>query len=148
MATAETSKLESLYEQDETAWLEAMAALAAAGRYAEMDFANLSEYLTDMARRDRREVFSRLVVLLAHLLKWEHQPDRRSGSWRGTIREQRRELRQLLESGTLRNHAEAVFADAYAEARKQAADESELPLSTFPAVNPWMLDAALAESEA
>jgi Domain of unknown function DUF29 len=147
MATVETSKLESLYEQDETAWLEAMAALAASGRYAEMDFANLSEYLTDMARRDRREVFSRLVVLLVHLLKWEHQPDRRSGSWRGTIREQRRELRQLLESGTLRNHAEAVFADAYAEARKQAADESELPVATFPEANPWTLDVALAEPD-
>ena len=148
MATVETSKLESLYEQDETAWLEAMAALAASGRYGEMDFANLSEYLTDMARRDRREVFSRLVVLLARLLKWEHQLDRRSGSWRGTMREQLRELRQLLESGTLRNHAEAVFADAYAEARKQAADESELPLATFPDVNPWTLDAALAEPDA
>src|SRR5215471_13894744 len=97
MATAQTLDLSVLYEQDETAWLEAMSALAAAGRYDEMDFAHLSEYLTDMARRDRREVFSRLVVLLTHLLKWEHQADRRSGSWRGTIREQRRELRQLLE---------------------------------------------------
>ena len=63
---------------------------------AEMDYQNLSEYLADMARRDRREVFSRLVVLLSHLLKWEHQPEKRSGSWRGTILEQRRELRQLL----------------------------------------------------
>jgi hypothetical protein len=148
MATAETSKLESLYELDETAWLEAMAALAASGRYADMDFANLSEYLTEMSRRDRREVFSQLVVLLAHLLKWEHQPDRRSGSWRGTIREQRRELRQMLESGTLRNHAEAVFADAYAEARQQAADESELPPPIFPEVNSWTCNAILAEPEA
>jgi Domain of unknown function DUF29 len=145
MATAEPLDLSTLYERDETAWLEAMSALAASGRYAEMDYQHLGEYLSDMARRDRREVFSRLVVLLSHLLKWEHQPERRSGSWRGTIREQRRELRQLLESGTLRNHAEAVLADAYAEARRQAADEAELSLDVFPTENTRGLDELLAE---
>lgn len=148
MATAEALDLSTLYDLDETAWLEAMAALAAEGRHAEMDFRHLSEYLADMARRDRREVFSRLVVLLSHLLKWEHQPERRCGSWRGTIREQRRELRQLLESGALRKHAEAVLADAYAEARRQAADETELSLGLFPAENAWGLDDLLAEPDA
>ncbi len=148
MTTAAALDLTTLYEQDETAWLEAMSALAASARYAEMDYRHLSEYLADMARRDRREVFSRLVVLLSHLLKWEHQPEHRSGSWRGTIREQRRELRQLLESGTLRNHAEGVLADAYAEARRQAADETELSLDVFPVENPHDLDGLLAEPNA
>lgn len=114
MATVRTLDLSTLYERDETARLESSAALAGGGRYAEMDYVHLSEYLADMARRGRREVSSRLVTLLSHLLKWERQPEIRSGSWRGTIREQRRELRQLLESGTLHNHAEAVLADAYA----------------------------------
>ena len=148
MATAEAFDLSVLYEQDETAWLEAMSFLAASGRHAEMDYRHLSEYLADMAKRDRREVFSRLVVLLSHLLKWEHQPERRSGSWRGTIREQRRELRQLLESGVLRNHADAVLADAYAEARRQAADETEVSLEAFPGEDPRSLDALLAEPDA
>jgi hypothetical protein len=148
MEAAEALGLSVLYERDETAWLEAMSALAARRRYEEMDFEHLSEYLADMARRDRREVFSRLVVLLTHLLKWEHQPDRRTGSWRGTIREQRRELRQLLESGTLRNHAEAVLAEAYAEARRQAADETELAVDVFPAENAWGLEELLAGPEA
>ena len=148
MATAESLDLSALYERDETAWLEAMSALAARGRYAAMDYRHLSEYLADMAKRDRREVFSRLVVLLAHLLKWEYQPEHRSGSWRGTIRAQRRELRQLLESGTLRNHAEAVLADAYAEARRQAADETELSLDVFPAEDARGLEELLAEPDA
>jgi len=145
MATAEAVNLGVLYELDETAWLETMSALAAGRRYAEMDYQHLSEYLADMAKRDRREVFSRLVILLSHLLKWEYQPTHRSGSWRGTIREQRRELRQLLESGTLRNHAEAILADAYAEARLQAADETELPLTMFPGDDARSLDELLAE---
>jgi hypothetical protein len=145
MAIVEALNLGVLYDRDETAWLEAMSALAASGRFAEMDYRHLSEYLADMAKRDRREVFSRLVVLLSHPLKWEHQPEHRSGSWKGTIREQRRELRQLLESGTLRNHAEAVLADAYAEARRQAADETELSLDVFPVEEPRSLDELLAE---
>jgi hypothetical protein len=148
MATAEALDLSLLYERDETAWLEVMSALAASGRHAEMDYQNLSEYLADMARRDRREVFSRLVVLLTHLLKWELQPDKRTGSWRGTILEQRRELRQLLESGTLRNYAEAGLAETYAAARRQAAAETELPLAVFPAQDARSLDELLAEPEA
>jgi len=147
MATAEGVDLCASYERDETAWLEAMSALAASGGRAAMDFAHLSEYLADMARRDRREVFSQMVVLLTHLLKWQHQAEGRTGSWRGTIRAQRRKLRQLLESGTLRNHAEAVFAEVYAEARLQAADEMECDSARFPAKSPWGVDGLLAEPE-
>ena len=148
MLTAQSLRLDALYEQDETAWLEAMAVLAEQGRVAEMDFAHLSEYLGDMAKRDRREVFSRLVTLMVHLLKWDRQPDRRTGSWRGTIREQRRELCELLESGTLRNHAEAVFEKGFEHARPQASDETELPVNSFPSEPPWNLDELLADPDA
>ena len=69
-----------------------------------------------MAKRDRREVESRLVVLLAHLLKWTYQPDRRSRSWRATVVEHRQELVGLAGRGVLRNHAETVLAEVYARA--------------------------------
>lgn len=145
MTTAQAESLSTLYEQDETAWLDIMSELAAQGRLSELDCGHLSEYLADMARRDRREVFSRLVVLMTHLLKWQHQPENRSGSWRGTIRTQRRELRQLLESGTLTNHASSNFAEAYADARRQAADETELPVDVFPKECPWSLVELLSD---
>ena len=132
MPTTELPPLTVLYEQDETAWLEAMANLAADGRFTDMDFANLSEYLADMAKRDRREVASRLVTLLVRLLKWHHQPDRRSGSWEKTILEQRRELRDLLESDTLRNHAAVILAKSYADARKEAAAETGAAEGSIP----------------
>jgi len=77
-------------------------------------------------------VFSRLVVLLAHLLKWEHQPGQQSNSWRGTIVSQRSELRQLLESGTLRRHANEVLTKAYGQAIRQAAADTGLAEETFP----------------
>ena len=145
MATTQHESLNVLYEQDETAWLEAMSELVAQRRFAELDHKNLSEYLADMARRDRREVFSRLRVLMTHLLKWQHQPEKRAGSWRGTILEQRSELRQLLQSGTLRNHAQAVLLDAYGEARKQAAAETSFSPETFAAECVWDLDELLRD---
>jgi len=129
-----------LHEQDETAWLERTADLVARRRFDEINPEQLSEYLADMARRDRREVLSRLTVLLAHLLKWERQPDRRSGSWEATILHQRQELQDLLESGTLRNHARDVLGKAYERAVKQAALEMGVAEDALPAACPWGLE--------
>lgn len=100
-----------------------------------------------MAGRDRREVVGRLVILLAHLLEWDYQPDRRSRSWQATILEQQRELRQFLQSRTLRHHAEATFDAAYLDAIKQAAAETGLPRSHFPADCPWNLDVVLTDRD-
>ncbi len=147
MSTTEMLPLSLLYEQDETAWLEVMSNLAAQGRYGEMDHSNLSGYLADMAKRDRREVSSRLTLLLTHLLKWGYQPDRRSGSWQGTILTQRREFHQLLDSGTLHNHAISILAECYADARHQAAIETELPRGTFPVECRWDLESLLADED-
>jgi len=139
MVAAEPVAFTTLYESDETAWLEAMAALAAEGRTTDMDFANLSEYLADMAMRDRREVASRLRVLLAHLLQWQHQPERRSGGWLATIEVQRFELDQLLESETLKAHASGSLENAFAAAARQAAAETGLDVSAFPVACPFTL---------
>lgn len=139
--------LAELFEKDETAWLEQTAELVRGKRFDQVDSSNLAEYLTDMAKRDRREVFSRLVTLLIHLLKWEYQQDRRSTSWQTTLLEQQRELSQLLESGTLRNHAETVFAKAYAAARRHVVVETAQDPGVFPENSPWALEIALGETE-
>jgi hypothetical protein len=144
MTPAETLvTLSELYQTDETAWLERMAALAAEGQTATLDLMHLSEYLSDMAKRDKREVLHRLVVLFTHLLKWEHQPEKRSRGWELTIQEQREELQDLLESGTLRNHAEHELSKAYQKAVRRAAVETELEEKAFPAECPYTLDQAL-----
>jgi hypothetical protein len=137
--------LAALYEADETAWLEATAELIRHARFDQIDPGTLAEYLADMARRDRREVSSRLAVLIAHLLKWRYQPDRRSGSWRGTMEVHRQELAELFVSGVLRNYAAEVLGKAYSNGVRQAAAETGLPDSTFPADCPWGLDAVLSE---
>jgi predicted enzyme related to lactoylglutathione lyase len=136
--------LKSLYESDETAWLDTMAELIQHGRLDELDYSHLVEYLSDMARRDRREVESRLTLLLAHLLKWTYQAKKRSRSWRGTIVVQRQELEGHMESGVLRKHAEAVLPRAYAKAVEQAAAETGLSTKSFPAECPYTLEQLLS----
>ena len=142
--TTASKALADLYESDETAWLEAMAQLVAQRRTSELDYEHLGEYLCDMACRDRREVTGRLVNLLSHLLKWDFQPDRQTGSWRASILEQRRELRVLLESGTLRDHSEVVLDSAYQDACEQARVETGFPAETFPGTCPFSIDELLA----
>ena len=144
MSEQTTSSLPLLYEEDETAWLEQMANLVAQKRFGEIDYANLSEYLCDMARRDKREVLSRLVVLVTHLLKWQQQPEQRSNSWRGTIISQRGELRDLLASGTLRRHAAEALGQACKRAVEQAAAETGLAEEVFPSECSMSLEEVLA----
>src|SRR5262245_40048699 len=137
MTVTQVDELRDLYEQDETAWLERMAELIRQKQFGDLDYGNLAEYLSDMARRDRREVRSRLTVLLAHLLKWEHQPDRRSGGWGATIFAQVHDLADLIAAGVLRAHAEAVLSDAYRKAVKEAATETGLSNESFPEECPY-----------
>jgi hypothetical protein len=139
-----TTGLSELYEADETAWLEAMADLIHQGRWDDLDYAHLKEYLGDMARRDRREVESRLAALLTHVLTWLHQPDQRSRSWRGTIVAQRQELSGLAASGVLRNHVEAILTDAYSDAIDRAAAETGLSADSFPGECPYTLEQLLS----
>jgi len=148
MTAAPAMPLTELYEADETAWLDAMAMLIAERRTSEFDLPNLQEFLESMANRDRRETFSRMVVLLVHLLKWEYQPDRRSDSWTDTIRNQRFELELLLESGTLSNHIREEFERAYGKSRKQVSQQTSLDIDVFPFECPWTLEQILADDDA
>ena len=139
MPLLEAEPLTALYEADETAWLDAMSELVARGRFAELDRIHLAEYLSDMAKRDRREVNSRLAQLLAHLLKWYFQPEKRTRSWERSIELQRQKLQRILDSGTLRNHAQEHLSEIYADAARLAIIETGLPQTIFPRACPYSL---------
>jgi hypothetical protein len=100
---------ESLYDQDVIAWLEKQVAYLRAGRPDALDAVHLIEELEAMVGSRRRELKSRLRVLLMHLLNWDHQPRRRSRSWASTIEEQRAQIQDLLEeSPSLRHELDAT----------------------------------------
>jgi len=121
------------YETDFALWAESQAAALREGRFDDVDVPNLAEEIDALARRDRRELRSRLTVLAVHLLKLIYQPERASGSWRATIVEQVRNVRELLEeSPSLVPSLPAFTEGAYRDARREAAAETGLPIATFP----------------
>jgi hypothetical protein len=138
-------KLAALYEPDETAWLERSVDLIKQGRFEELDYVNLIDCLEAMAISQRREVWSRLVFLMAHLLKWQFQPQRQSKSWQRTIFDQRGELRKIFSSKTLRNHAAEILEEAYASAVKRAGIDTGLTQDAFPQRCPYSLDFLVSE---
>ncbi len=134
------------YDKDFYAWTQEQANLLRAGKFSEIDVENLAEELDSMGRSDRREIDSRLEVLLAHLLKWQVQVTFRSPSWRGTIREQRRRIAKLVrESPSLRPVIDQLLPEAYEEARQKAVNETGLPETSFPAECPFTPEQLLAE---
>lgn len=128
----------SLYEADFYAWANQQAALLRAGNLSSADIAHIAEEIESMGKSEKRELVSRLTVLLLHLLKWRFQPGLRGNSWRYTIKVQRRDLaRHLDDNPSLRAQLTPVLADAYASAVLMAAGETGLPEATFPAECPW-----------
>jgi hypothetical protein len=123
------------------------ARLLRAGRVGDADLSNIAEEIESMGRSERRELVSRLGVLLAHLLKWQAQPALRGVSWQLTIREQHRRLaRHLRDNPSLTPLLAAAMVDAYGDALLIAQRESGLPESAFLASCAWSADEVLGET--
>jgi hypothetical protein len=69
-----------LYDRDFYAWSREQTELLRAGKLAEADIEHIAEEIDSMGRTEKRELISRLSVLLLHLLKWRHQPSKRGPS--------------------------------------------------------------------
>lgn len=135
------------YEKDFVLWLEHQVELLRQRRVHELDLENLAEEVESIGRSDKREVYNRLTVLLAHLLKYQFQTDKRTRSWLSTIREQRRRLRLVFQDSPslAKNYAPEVFGNIYKDARQAASDETGLNIETFPGTSPYTLEQTLDE---
>jgi hypothetical protein len=132
---------DDLYDQDFYLWIETISKQLKAGKFAEIDLANLIEEIESMGKSEKRELKSRLIVLLMHLLKWQYQPEKRSESWRSTITEQRICIELLLEdSPSLQPLLIEIFADCYEKARLKASEETGIKLNFFPKESPFTLE--------
>jgi hypothetical protein len=99
-----------------------------------------------MGKSDRRELMTRLALLMSHLLKWEFQPERRGSSWRSTIQVQRITFKELLkESPSLKHDLSTRIDEAYAQARVMAADETTRIKEDFPKHTHYTLEQLLAD---
>jgi hypothetical protein len=135
------------YEQDVVAWANEQAALLRAGKLSAIDIEHIAEEIEDVGKSEQRELASRMAVLLAHLLKWQFQPERRGSSWQATLRIQRdgieRRLRKTPSLKPMLKDAEWI-SDMWGDACQVAANEAGIGVSIFPEACPWPMEAVLS----
>jgi hypothetical protein len=132
------------YEKDFYAWTQEQVNLLRTEQWERLDTTNLIEEIETLGRKERQELRNRLGLLLGHLLKWQFQPEKRTNSWLGTIREQRIQIKLLVEdSPSLKPYLEEVFLTAYELGLALAVRETQLGEQLFPEVCPYTLEQAL-----
>src|ERR1700730_4149806 len=126
------------YARDLYSWAVEKAELLRAGRIAEADALNIAEELDDVGNEQYDKLESALRIILLHLLKWEHQPRRRSRSWQLSILVQRKHvLRVLRKNRGLKSLVDEAITQAYDIARIEAAAQTLLEDDSFPLECPY-----------
>jgi Domain of unknown function DUF29 len=137
-AVREETKRPGAKDRDLYSWALHQAELLRAGRLSEIDAAAIAEEIDDVGAEEYDKLESALRVLMLHVLKWDHQQDRRSRSWSLSVVEHRKRVhRQLRRSPGLKSRLDEALEDAYEDARLEAASETGLPLSVFPMRRPF-----------
>jgi hypothetical protein len=128
------------YDNDFYSWTQEQAELLKNGRFSELDIDNLIEEVESMGRSEKRELESRLTILLLHLLKWKYQEVRRGRRWQLSIDEQRLQFcKTLNENPGLKPTLDEIIKDAYKLAVIKAARETKISKSIFPECCSWTL---------
>jgi len=136
----------TLYETDFYSWTQEQARLLRIGNMSMLDMDNMLEEIEAMGRAEKRSLVSRLSVLLAYLIKWRYQPDRKGRSWRLTIAHQRIAINKLLkESPSLKSMLGEKTAEAWQDAVKEAEIETGISRKRFPQACPWTFEALMDE---
>ena len=119
--------MSTAYEDDVVAWAAEQVTMLRAGQWEMLDIEHIAEEIEDMNISHRHQLAHRMAILMAHMLKWKYQPNRRGTSWLNTMRTQREaiaklfkkmpSLRKLLEDG---EWDEQVWLDAVEIAGREA----------------------------
>ena len=132
------------YEEDFALWSAEQAALLRAGKLDRVDIENVAEEIASLGRSDKYEIDSRLEILIQHLLKWQFQPDKRSNSWRASIREQRARISRVLRaSPSLKSYPAQSLSGSYVIALDEAIRQSGKSESSFPTTCPYTAEQVL-----
>jgi len=129
---------QTLYETDFNLWIEQTVNQLKQGQLQDLDIENLIEEVESLGLKDKREIRSRLRVLLIHLLKWKYQPFEQITNWISTINEQRFQIELILEdSPSLIPYLQEHLAKCYQQAREDVQIETDLSIQIFPVDCPF-----------
>ncbi len=103
----------------------------------------LQTLIDAMSRSERRAMESFLTILMAHIIKWKSQPEKRSMSWAKTILNARREIKRLQrDSPNLnRNFLESIWNDCM----RDATEEAELEMQKKSTIDSLLWDEVFNE---
>jgi transcription initiation factor TFIIIB Brf1 subunit/transcription initiation factor TFIIB len=134
----------SLYETDFAAWTDTTASLIRAGRFTEVDAANVAEEIESLGNRDRKAIRAQLQRLMMHKIKQILQPERDNASWHASIRSARADiLDEILDSPSLKRHLRENLQRVYRRAVDEALEETRMERVSLPPECPWDLDVLL-----
>ncbi|WP_306119698.1 MULTISPECIES: DUF29 domain-containing protein [unclassified Roseitalea] len=134
------------FEADYYGWTMDQAAAVRAGRFDLVDRENLAEEIESLGKSEKREIESRLVLVLLHLLKWHFQPDKRKGGWEASIKIHRKRLTKIIgENPSLKHYPAEEMPHAYMEARLAAERETGIAYEAFPEACPYSVAQVLDE---
>lgn len=134
----------SLYDTDFYGWTQEQVSLLKKKQWNLVDVEHLIEEIESLGRQERQELVNCLAVLLAHLLKWQYQPEMRSRSWQATLREQRRKITKLMQQNpSLQPYLPEAIQEGYEDALDLAVRETGLSYETFPEDCPYAFEQAI-----
>lgn len=129
---------EASYDRDFYSWTLEQARALRERRFDRLDPANLAEEIESLGREQFNKLEGAFRVLIMHMLKWDHQPARRSRSWLLSIARQRLEIEDILvDNPSLKARQDEAIIRAYRKARIEAAKETDLAPEVFPETNPY-----------
>lgn len=135
---------QTLYEEDFYLWIENTVQLLQEEKWTEIDRKNLLEELISVGRSEKRQLSSRIITVLEHLLKlayWEEERECNARGWKNTIIEQRKKIELILrDSPSLRSQLVNIFPECYQDAKDLT--ERKIALS-FPDESPFTLEQVL-----
>ena len=131
------------YDGDIIAWANEQARLLRSGLFSHLDIEHLADEIEDVGKSEQRELENRMAILLAHLLKWQHQPERRGNSWRNTIKEQRNRIaNRIRKTPSLKADLQEPewWAGVWADGLDIAVKETGLLYDDFPELRSWSFE--------
>jgi phage pi2 protein 07 len=127
-----------LYDRDFALWIIETVQKLEQRNFDQLDLENLIAEIEDMGKSQKHSLESNLTIIILHLLKWQYQPEKRSNSWKFSLREHRQRLQKAFrDSPSLKVYYLQILAECYEDGRQLAADETGLSLTIFPVEIPF-----------
>ena len=138
---ARAAPLAPTYDGDLAAWAYHQAEILRARQPAGFDWENIAEELKDLGNSQFKAFTSALQVVIAHMLKWDMQPERRGVSWVVSIRNHRDHAQYELDTNpSFRSRIDEALVPAWRRGLADAAGEMDIPLRRMPQENPFSFD--------